>query len=281
MKPRVNDPCPCKSGKKYKKCCYLNEGNSTVENDLKSLDEDDPFRDQESLIKAFNNFRRFTLDRKPHIKEYYKIRKMHSEIVNSMIKYFDDGKFEQKVDTDRSRQSSREVYLLESDFDLETRTGAQGFYDMLIYKPAPNTSCITEDFIKSHRYRKPEKLEFLQSMVDSKLGLFEVTQIDTDEGYAYLKEVFTGAEYKIIDVGLSGDKNHDNFYLYTRIITYHGISFGTGLNLIFTKSDGFIKNHIQRHKKDYKPIGEFIRFTQLYNRYSKYPDKIKVVANTF
>jgi hypothetical protein len=58
-------------------------------------------------------------------------------------------------------------------------------------------------------------MELLQSMLDSKLGLFEVTGTDKMEGYAYIKDVFTGYE----------------------------------------------------------------RFTQLFNRFSKYPDKIKLVAN--
>jgi uncharacterized protein YchJ len=26
MKPRVNEPCPCRSGKKYKKCCLRTLG---------------------------------------------------------------------------------------------------------------------------------------------------------------------------------------------------------------------------------------------------------------
>jgi len=40
------------------------------------------------------------LDRKPHIKAYYKIRKLHSEVLSAMIAYHDDGKFKQKPDTD-------------------------------------------------------------------------------------------------------------------------------------------------------------------------------------
>lgn len=281
MKLGRNDPCPCGSGKKYKKCCYLAEQNSTgIPRDTQK--HEDAFEDQEFLFQALNNFRRFTLDKKPHIREYYRIRKMHSEITDAMIQYHDDGKFEQKMDTNVIPQTKRSttVHLIESSFDLETRVGGQGFYDMLIYKTSPNTNCITEDFIQKHRYRKPEKIEFLHSMLDSRLGLFEITGTDFNEGYAHIREVFTGAEHTIIDVGLSGDLNYAEFYLYTRIITYNGISFGTGLNLVFTKTDTFIQNHIRHHKQDYNPNGEFLRFTQLYNRYSQHPDKVRVVANT-
>lgn len=285
MKPERNEPCPCGSGRKYKKCCYLMEQNQNQAvlnleaQDRQNSHEDDDFAKQEFWINAMNNLRRFTLDKKPHIKEYYKIRKMHGEIVDTMAQYYDDGKFKQKVNTDSVSRAKkeREVHLLESSFDLETRTGVQGFYDMVIYKTASNTNCITEEFIENRRYRKPEKIEFLQSMLASKLGLFEVTGTDFEEGYAYLKEVFTGDKYTIVDVGLSGGRNYGEFYIYTRIITYHGVSFGTGLNLIFTKDDGFIKNHIRHHRKDYNPNGEMLRFTQLYNRYSKNSDRVRTV----
>lgn len=270
-----NDLCPCGSGKKYKKCCLLKAGNGDVAESPKSMD-------QEFMFQALNRMRRFTLDRKPHIKGYYKIRKLHSDIVGAMIQYHSDGKFEQRVENTPapSDQQSPVLYLVNSEFDLDTRVGAQAFYDMMIYKPGPGLNCITEAFIQKHRYRKAEKIEFLDSMLDSRLGLFEITGIDFDEGYAHLKEVFTGDEYRIIDIGLSGDRNCDEFYLYTRIITYRDICFGTGLNLIFTKTDTFIKEHIRNHLNPYTPNGEFVRFSQLYNQYSKCPDKIKVVANT-
>jgi hypothetical protein len=239
------------------------------------------YANQELMINALNSMRRIFLDKKPHIREYYKIRDMHSEIVNAMIQYYQDGKFKQKADKNPVSKPTPivTVHLLECSFDLETREGAQGFYDMLIYKPAANINCITGVFIRDHRYRKPEKIEFLQSMLDSKLGLFEVTGTSINEGYAYIKDVFTGVEYTIIDIGLSGQPNFEDFYFYTRIISNHGINFGTGLNLIFTKEDKFIKNHIQEHKRDFNPDGEFERFTQLFNHFSKYPDKIKLVSN--
>ena len=290
MKPGRNALCPCGSGRKYKQCCYDKEQNAADENHLQSqglqgnkgedfLGELDERR---FLLQALNNFRKFILNKKPHIKEYYRIRKMHSEIVGAMIQYHEDGKFEQRADADPVSQSGQgsEVHLIESNFDLETREGSHGFYDMLLYKSAPNASCITEDFIRSRRYRKPEKIEFLHSMLESRLGLFEVTKIDSDEGYAYLKEVFSGEAYTIVDVGLSGDKNHGEFYIYTRIITYRGISFGTGLSLVFSKTDRFIKKHIAHHRKDYNPNMEFLRFIQLYNQYSQNPDNIKIIANT-
>jgi hypothetical protein len=289
MRPGRNYPCPCGSGKKYKQCCYLKElsravvpvRQSPLRQDSAEPDmQDDSYAEQEFLINTLTNIRRVFLDKKPHIKEYYKTRNIHSEIVNTMIQYHNDGKFERRIESDTiSEKKPRKLVLLESDFNLGTREGSQAFFDMLIYKTARNISCITDDFIRNDRYKKSEKTEFLHSMLDSKLGLFEVTGTDMKEGYAYIKDVFTGAEYKLIDIGLSGQQEYGNYYIYTRIITYRNINFGTGLNLIFPKTDRFIKNHIKEHKKDFHPDGEFLRFTQLYNYFSTNPNKTKIVTN--
>lgn len=290
MKTGRNDLCPCGSGKKYKKCCLqkqtVAEKDLEVQNSRKNRESDSFDNDAETWFNLMNNLRKITLDRKQHIKEYYKIRKMHSEIVSAMAQYHEDGKFEHKIDAEYSfpenhafySRRGNEVHLLESSFDLETQEGAQAFYDMLIYKSAPNMNCITEEFIQKHRYRKPEKIEFLHSMLSSELGLFEIVGTDFSEGYVYLKNVFTGGDCKIVDTGLSGSQNND-FYIYTRIITYQGLSFSSGLNLIFEKSDSVIKSHIQRHQKNFNPNGEFIRFTQLYNHFCKQLGKIKIVTN--
>ena len=114
------------------------------------------------------------------------------------------------------------------------------------------------------------------------MGLFEVTEADRNEGYVYIKEVFTGGEYKITDTGMSysHSKNTD-FYIYTRILTHNSISFNTGLSLMFEKTDLFIQDFIERHKKDYLPLGELIRFTELYNRFSKDPKRVKILAKSF
>ena len=296
MKIGRNDPCPCGSGKKYKKCCMLNQQNPASCNNNNNNNDDTDFDQQdinlvkqERLLNLLHNFHKLFLERKPHIKEYKKIRKLHGEIVDSMTDYYDSGKFEQKVDPDyvsefksahKKADSTRDntLVLLESKFDLDTREGSHAFSDMMIYKSAPNINCIIEEYIQKHKYRKQEKIDFLQSMLDSTLGLFEITGTDLHEGYAYIKEVFTGREYKITDVGLSGSKYYDEFYFYTRIITYHNVSFGTGLNFTFKKSDPFIKRFIEHEKKDYIPQAEFRRFVELYNRFCEDNNGIKVIT---
>jgi hypothetical protein len=283
MKPGRNDPCPCGSGKKYKKCCYLGDQKETYENSAKSREEQEEHEKQEDLVRMGVNLLRMLLNRKPHIKHYHRIKKMHSEILSSMVKYHDDGKFEREFDAGyvhpkRDNNEPPVVYLTESDFDLDTDIGYESFYDMILYKSFPNASCITEKFIESNRYRKPEKIEFLNSMLNSKTGLYEVTDIIANEGHAVLKDVFTGVEHTITDIGMSGSR-YTNYYIYTRIISYQGISYCGGLNFIFAKTNAFIGNHIRRHKADYSPETEFIRFMQVYNQYSKFSGGVNVVTN--
>lgn len=172
MKPGRNDPCPCGSGKKYKKCCYpvtQTPGDTKQQGGQAGATRED----QAFLWEIMSNLRRSMLAGKPHIEEYYRLRKLHGEIVAAMVQYDADGKFERVIQPAGNPFSSRRndtVQLLEREFDLEERAGAQAFYDFLIYKPAPNMNCVTEDFLRNHRYRRPDKIEFLQSMLNSTLG---------------------------------------------------------------------------------------------------------------
>ncbi|MCL2172597.1 MAG: SEC-C domain-containing protein [Candidatus Bathyarchaeota archaeon] len=303
MKIGRNELCPCGSGQKYKKCCLLRgvdpfEVTSTKTRHLRTVrnmfdvNTDDDLDAEDIQASSMNNLHILLLRNRPHIKEYTKMRKMHSRILNSMLKYYYNGKFEQKIDqtiatqyrTD-DKESDNNVntfFLLESNFDMETSLGSQAFIDTLAYKTSPNLSCITEEFIKNNHYKRPEKIEFLHSMLDAKLGLFDVTKIDSTDGYAYITEIFTGQEYKITDIGLSGSShNYDNHYIYTRIFTHHGISYSTGLNFMFSKKDTFIQEFIERHKKNYKTSDDIIRFTELYNRFSNDHSRIKIIRNSF
>ncbi len=293
MKIGRNDPCPCGSGKKYKKCCLGKEAGAEPESishhGSQDSEEKEPF-EWETLANMYNRFRSYELKKKPHIKEYKQIRKMHGEIIDSMVDYYQNDNFEQKVDpaykpdvapTRKNRREAATLYLHELDFDMESDRSVHAFYDMLIYKAAPNLSCITEDYISSHRFRKPEKIEMLQSMLDSRLGLFEVIGRDSKEGYAQIRDVLNAAEYTLTDMGLSNDMNSDDLLIYTRIITYRGVSFGTGLSLTFSKNDSFVKSFIKRHKANYHAFGEYGRFAELYKHFCASPEKTKIIANKF
>jgi len=114
-KPGRNEPCPCGSGKKYKKCCFGKEEAEATERERKQ-------EQQEALMTMMVNLNRSLLDDKPHIKEYKKIRRLHSEIVNDMMEYYHEDKFQRQVirDTELEEEGdpkARTVTLLEATFD--------------------------------------------------------------------------------------------------------------------------------------------------------------------
>ena len=291
MKISRNAPCPCGSGKKYKRCCSSSEtpalsivdrGHKSGHNNefeseclLEGLEE---FLDEPPLQSAYDalliiqqRFREQTLVKLPHVKKYKLARKMHQEIVDGMLDFYDQGKFEQTVDTNETdqyaddyRTGKRAIELIDCGFDLRTDLGVKTFFDIMIYKPAPNMNCITEVFIAKNRYRKPEKIELLQGMLNSTLGLFEVVKFEKDTAYVTLKHVFTGKKFRIVDIGLSGSTDPDQLYIYTRVIPYYDINFGTGLSLVFPKNDLFIRQFIAEEKKNYRSNGELARLLKLY-----------------
>ena len=166
-------------------------------------------------------------------------------------------------------------------FDTRIELGVQALANVVIYKNIENMSCITEEFLKTNRYKKKEKEEFLKSMLDSKVGLYEIIKTDFEEAQVYLKNVLNGEITKLTDIGMSGNKNNTGHYFYTRIISYNDINFGTGLSLIFDKKDKFIQKWIKDNKKDYNKKQEIIRFLELYNKYKDDENKIVARMNRF
>lgn len=232
----------------------------------------------EIISNFLNGMQNLLLKDKPHIKEYKKIRKLHDEVMKSMMKYWQDGKFEFKIDNTVENTDKYEERDISSRFDPNTELGIQAISNVLVYKDASNTNCITEEFIKSKRYRTQDKIELLESMLNSEAGLFEIIETDRAEGQIHLRNVLNDKKYCMTDIGFSSNLHNNKLYIYTRIITYHGISFGTGLNLVFDKNDEFICKWIEENLDKFDKKIETRRFMELYNEYQKDNKGIKVVS---
>lgn len=241
---------------------------------------DDEFENVQNEIVSdlLNNMQNLLLKNNPNIKEYKKIRKLHNEVMESMMKYFQQGKFELKIDNNLENTGKKGISYINTKFDTSTELGIQAISNIMVYKNACNMNCITEEFIKKNKYKNQEKLELLESMKNSTAGLFEIIETDRKNGQVHLKNVLNDKEYCMTDVGFSSNLNNDKIYLYTRIITYHGISFGTGLNLAFDKNDEFICKWIKENLKKINEKQEISRFLELYNEYQKNDKKVKVLS---
>lgn len=247
--------------------------------DYYSFDDDELDNMKNEMISnLLGGMQNLLLKNKPHIKEYKNIRKLHDEVMKSMMEYFQRGKFKLKIDNDIENIDKNGISCINTKFDTSTELGIQAMANIIVYKNACNMNCITEEFIKSNRFKAQAKIELLESMINSVAGLFEITETDRNNGQVHLKNVLDNKEYCITDIGFSSNLHNDKIYLYTRIITYHNISFGTGLNLAFDKNDEFICRWIKENLKDINKKQEISRFIELYNEYKENDKKITVLS---
>lgn len=193
--------------------------------------------------------------------------------MNSVMQYWQDEKFELKVEYTGKVDEVRSINTM---FDGNTELGIYAISNIITYKNSCNMNCITEEFIEKNKFKDKEKNKLLKSMLNSNAGLFEIVETNRQEGTAYLKNMLNGEEFCITDIGISSNLHNDKIYIYTRLITYNGITFSTGLNLLFDKEDEFINKWIEENKKEHGKKQEIERFIELYNEYIKNDKKFKI-----
>lgn len=124
---------------------------------------------------------------------------------------------------------------------------------------------VTEIYLNKNKFRNEEKLKILKAMNSSYVGLFKVIDVDRNDGYVTYKDVFTKKTFKIIDVAMSSTLTIDPkkpVYIYNRIITIDGISFGTGIHCMMTWKNEYLKKFINTHK--YYKCSNFSRCIMIY-----------------
>lgn len=245
MKIGRNDPCPCGSGKKYKKCCL-------------GKNEDNEIETARMMLDTMMNLRKFMLKQEPQIKKYHHLRHIHSDILDSMIDYLNGGKYDfnqelKKVtlaNRIKSLNKKEDLKLCEYDIDFDNDAEVMFFYGLSIYKNSENMNSISEIYLAKNKFKNKEKIELLKAMNQAYTSIFEIIDVELFEGYVNLIDIFTGKKYRIIDEGLSGTAIEllKNEYLYTRIITVGDISFGN-CSLLVDKKNVEINNFIEKYKK--------------------------------
>ena len=309
MKISANSICPCGSGKKYKKCCGIpgSKGPQTVSSastapNASLLDRriapscpeyvpeepddehDESLSDEEMLSVAkmslLTRMQAFFVGRKEHVKKYKKLRKLHSEVKQSMTEYMDQGRFELKstrlADSCEIQKSDKPIHgeITDACISLDTEIGAATHFEIHTTKLAPDVECLTEVFIKKNQFRKPDKVALLHAILNSRRSLFQVTGNEPMEAYVYLTDVFTGEEYTVVDIGMSLDVDK-GAYIYRRLITMDGLCFGDSPSFPFRKDDRFIHKFIEKHKVNYSPDAELIRLLEIYNYYTTDKNRIR------
>ena len=229
---------------------------------LDELFEDEDEEDIDDLSEMLIDFQKFMLSEKSHIKKYNKIRKMHNEILESMLNYITSGKYD----------IQKYTQIINSDLKKVTDK-----IKIDLHENNPNDpmiQSITDIYLKTNRLKNLEKIRLLEAMKKSKVSIFKIVAVDTDEGYVTYEDIFTKEQIKIIDITYTAFyriSDNKDVYLYNRIITYDDISFTTGLNCSFTPGNKKLKEYIKSNK--FARSSSFINCLALYDIY-KHSKKI-------
>ena len=253
---------------------YETDISKEIIEDVEKYLDSEKYEKNELISNILSTLQNLILKDNPNIKEYKKIRALYDEVMESIMKYYKQGNFKWEIE---NKLKSGNITNINSEFDASTELGMQSIINILAYKNAINMNCIIEEIIKNNEIKDVAKKELLQSMLNSNPGLFEILETDRLNGKIHMKDVLNGKEFWITDIGLSGNISNDTIYLYTRIVTYHEISFGTGLNIVFNKDDEFINNWISNNREVYQNKQEITRFLELYNEYKRDNKGITVI----
>lgn len=213
------------------------------------------------------NLNKLQLNSKKHIKKYNKLRKLHSEIIDSMENYIIDGKYSISDNYNSIyRNINKEIPELDFDLDSNDVDDRTILNDLFMYKNHSELMSITEIYLQKNKFRNEEKVKMLNSMKNSYVGLFKVIDTDRSDGYITYEDVFTKKKFKVIDIAMSSTLKVDKkrmIYVYNRIITFDDISFGTGIHCMMTSEHKLLKEFIKNHK--YKNYSDFSRCLLLYD----------------
>lgn len=229
------------------------------------------------------NLNKVQLNRKEHIKKYYKLRKLHSEIINSMENYIMDGKYNISEHYDTIYNDiDKEIPELNLDLDFNDIDDRNILNDLFMYKNHSKLISITEIYLQKNKFRNEEKIKMLNSMKKSYVGLFKVIATDRNNGYIIYEDVFTKKKFKVIDIAMSSTLKVDEkrmIYVYNRIITFDDISFGTGIHCMMTSEHKSLNEFIKKHK--YKNCSDFSRCLLLYDLSKRENDLIVEYNNQY
>ncbi len=228
-------------------------------------------------LNDVNNFRMFHIKNLPHIKQYYKCRKIHGEVLNSMEKYILDNKFDlnyelNKITNNLLKETNNNYDLFTFDFDLSNEFELNIFNDITIYKSHPNMNCVIEEYISKNKFKNEDKIKMLEAMNKSFVSFFKILKKDYD-GFIELKDMITQNTYKVIDISLSNPMYKGNVYLYSRLITVDDISFLSGL-MMFPTNNKKVNNYIKTCK--YRNKSKFVQLLEVYNLNKEYGIKFRI-----
>ncbi len=183
-------------------------------------------------------------NRSPEVKKYLKVRKLHQEIYDSMSRYINTKKSGQTIE--KLINLSQYSYL---GLDLRDKQHQKLYAELIIYPNMLGVESLSEEYLRKHRFRKQEKIDLLNAMINSRWVLVEIKDRNEKDGLVLMRDIIRNSKFYINDKNLGRYGTGKNFYYYMHIIDYDDICFQTGFTLTYEKTKQF-KKWLKRHKKD-------------------------------
>lgn len=243
-----------------------------MKNEMKLTKEEAEF-----LFKGMENLRLFMLKQKEHIKKYYKCRRLHSEVLNSMSEYIMNDKYDLNKELNEITESlvkevKHNFKILNIDFDFHNDLDFSIFLDISIYKNHPNMKCVLDEYLLKNKFRNVEKVYMLHAMQNSFTSFFKVKKQE-DDGFVELEDLVTNKIYKVTDISLSNPMyKNNNTYFYSRMITMNDINFLSGI-MAFSTNIKKVNNYIKDCK--YKKKSKLVEILEVFNLNKEYGVKTK------
>ncbi len=219
------------------------------------------------ISQLLTGLNRRLLEQKDHIKKYYRLRKLHSDILDSMISYIENGKYDVQYYTNQIMDDlAKETRRTNFSYDLYDADDSTILTELFVYKNHERIPSLTDIYLEKKIFRNKEKVQMLYAMKNSYVGLFKVVSADRENGYVTYQDVFTKKRFKVIDVSMSSsfsDRKDRALYIYNRIISVDDISFGTGIHCMMTSKNKELMEFIKKHR--YKQCRDFSRCVMLYD----------------
>lgn len=216
------------------------------------------------ITNGLINFRKLLIKNRPEIKLYEKTRELYEDVLDSLENYLIKVIANKSTEMTKCLEKENFNYLI--DFDSRDEDNKSILLEMFIYKVSLNFKSITEEYIEKNKFRNVEKIKMLDAMNNSVVGLFKVINIDFDNCYVTYEDIFTHKTYKIIDITFSTIyKNlykEKDLYVYNRLISYEGITLGSGMHIKINLDDNKFKNFLKKH--NYNKYSDLYRCLYLY-----------------
>ena len=220
---------------------------------LKSLND---FLEPEEMSQMLVNINRMQLNRKSHIKRYNKLRNLHTEIIDSMLNYMFEGKYNiDKMFDNLVKENDNKEQKIEFDLSTDDPDDLSIITELFVYKTHEKIPSLTEIYLEKNKFRNKEKVKFVKAMNQSFASLFKIVATDRENGYVTYEDFFTHKKYKIIDISMSSSyivNKKEPIYMYNRIITVDDITFATGIHCMLTWENEKLTEFLKHAKYDSK-----------------------------